>query len=1051
MSSAKRHPSTLLRGSTSLSTLRPLAIGVAALVALDPALAQEATETPALAAADAQPVASDDLASATGGGEAAAQEEIVVTGSLFRRTNTETPSPVTVLSSETLQQRGINTVSDAVQSLAANNAGTIPQGWNGGGNNFALGATAVSLRGLSSAYTLTVFDGLRAPNYPLSDDGRRSFVDLNTIPEAIVDRIEVLRDGASSTYGADAVAGVVNVITKKEITGLHINASAGISQRGNAGEQRVDVTLGHGDLADQGFNFYVNGTYQHNDALYARDLDAPFNSADLSGFCGVANGEGTAAAGAETCLANNVVNGIQHDGTFRGQGSTTVPFVRAYLAPAAGADPLLGSTTAVAGSRYQILNPAAGCGSLQAITLSGAQLTNTAGNNGANASALQCQQDLVHDYLQILPKIDRFGLSLRGTARIGDDAEAYVMANFFQTDTRATSSNANWTSANGFRTAAGGTQVSLNSLALPVYVCAARVNCATAADRRLNPNNPFAAQGQVARLAFRLPWQYENEVRTRTYRAAAGITGSFGDDWRYNVDLVGAHIDLRRTSNGYVFAQHLLDVVADGSFNFLDPLANSQATLDYLMPENRNTSTSDTYQAQASLAHSFLELPGGPLQVAVGAAIRYEALDAPSGNAPNNDHPLQRYVGINAVGAKGHRYVESAYFEVDAPILDQLEVNLSGRYDHYSSGQSNFSPKIGAKLTPIPQLALRGTYSQGFRIPSFNEAYGLPTTGYVAHTVTNATNGGAAYLAAHNNNGYAAGAYSYGLTATGNPNLDPERSRNFTAGLILQPVPWMSLTLDYFNIKVKDLITGADYSEVIDAYYGNNGVVNIPGITVVPGAPDPAFPNALPQIGFIQYSYQNADWQKTSGLDFSAEARIPLGSGMRLRSTLEASYLINFSKSVAGQVQRYDGTLSPCDVTSCSGAPKWRGSWQNTLDFGPATLSATAYYTSGYSEASVDYGGDPEDCLASLGASVPPYLDGATPFMCRQKSFVTVDMSGSVKVSDGLTLYANLLNVFDKKASLDLGGAYGIYGYNPAWHQSGAIGRYFRFGARLSF
>ncbi len=96
--------------------------------------------------------------------------------------------------------------------------------------------------------TLTIFDGLRMAPYPLADDGHRNFVDLNTIPAAIVDRIEVLKDGASSTYGADAIAGVVNVIMKKEVTGIHLNASAGISDRGDGAEQRIDATVGYGSL-----------------------------------------------------------------------------------------------------------------------------------------------------------------------------------------------------------------------------------------------------------------------------------------------------------------------------------------------------------------------------------------------------------------------------------------------------------------------------------------------------------------------------------------------------------------------------------------------------------------------------------------------------------------------------------------------------------------------------------------------------------------------------------------------------------------------------------
>src|SRR5690606_16856640 len=145
--------------------------------------------------------------------------------------------------------------------LSANGAGTIAQGWNTG-FNFASGANAPALRGLTVQATLSISDGLRMAPYPLADDGQRNFVDLNTIPNAVVERIEVLRDGASSTYGADAIAGVINVITKKAIPGLPLGGSVGISQRGDAGERRADVTWGYGDLADQGFNFYVSGEYQ---------------------------------------------------------------------------------------------------------------------------------------------------------------------------------------------------------------------------------------------------------------------------------------------------------------------------------------------------------------------------------------------------------------------------------------------------------------------------------------------------------------------------------------------------------------------------------------------------------------------------------------------------------------------------------------------------------------------------------------------------------------------------------------------------------------------
>src|SRR5947209_7969149 len=210
------------------------------------------------------------------------EQAIVITGTVSRQT--QTASPVTVVSASNLQDRGITSVADAVQTLSANNAGTDPTSWSAFG--FATGASAPSLRGFNDAYTITLFDGLRSAYYPLADDGYRNFVDINTIPESIVDRIEVLQDGASANYGADAVAGVVNVIIKKEIRGIHGNASYGFSQKGDAKEKRFDLTLGYGSLADQGFNVYINGEYQKNDPLFLNQRGYPFNTADRSGICG---------------------------------------------------------------------------------------------------------------------------------------------------------------------------------------------------------------------------------------------------------------------------------------------------------------------------------------------------------------------------------------------------------------------------------------------------------------------------------------------------------------------------------------------------------------------------------------------------------------------------------------------------------------------------------------------------------------------------------------------------------------------------------------------
>src|ERR1700731_3827290 len=156
--------------------------------------------------------------------------EIVVTGSLIKRTDTETPSPVQIISADDIKNSGYTNVSDVLRTLSANGSGTLNQGF---GQAFAAGASGIALRGLSVGDTLTLIDGQRMVSYPLSDDGERSFVDVTAIPINAVEGIDVVKDGASALYGADAIAGVVNVKLKKSYVGSEFTMEAGTSQFGD--------------------------------------------------------------------------------------------------------------------------------------------------------------------------------------------------------------------------------------------------------------------------------------------------------------------------------------------------------------------------------------------------------------------------------------------------------------------------------------------------------------------------------------------------------------------------------------------------------------------------------------------------------------------------------------------------------------------------------------------------------------------------------------------------------------------------------------------------
>ncbi len=939
-------------------------------------------------------------------------DEIVVTGSMFR-TSSATPSPVTTLTSENLDQRGINTVQDAIQQLSSNNGPALTNSFTANGA-FAGGASAISLRGLSTSSTLVLFDGLRAAYYPLADDGSRNFVDLNTIPDDIIDRIEVLRDGASSSYGADAIAGVVNIITKRKFNGISGRAEAGISEDGVAANQRLTLTAGTGDLDEKGYNAYISGMYFKSDAVYNKDLPGVYATDDLRGIGG----------------PNNVLNGVQPNGNINGFSVGTTPYVRAGTS-----------------GRYQLLNPAAGCFAGNAVTPSAASLAASATIPLTNV----CQEDLTNNYGAVSPNIERFGGSARFTAKIGDSSEAYLAVNFQQNTSSylGATGTIRGSAPTGilfpqFSTASGAANFAAGSsiLALPVYVCAARVNC-TAANGRLNPNNPFAAQGQTAQLLARNPQRLENETRSRVYRAAFGISGTVLDSWDYKFDATAMHTDLRRKQNGYVYIQHLLDVIADGSFNFVNPSLNSQAVRDYLTPENITDASSDLYQAQLSVSKELFQLPGGPLQLGLGGSVFYEAVDAPSAN-PDNNGPAQRYFTINAFGTKGDRTVTSAFFELNAPIVTQFEVNVSGRYDRYSSGQDNFSPKIGAKFTPIRQIAIRGTYSKGFRIPSFAEANALPTTGYVSQTTANIP---AAFRAQYGATcgttptscpGYLT-AYSIGQTTLASPNLEPEKSRSFTGGVVFEPIRNVSFTVDYYNIRKTGAITSPSSAPAIAAYYAGTAIPA--GFNVIADAPDVNNPTARPRIAFVESQLVNSDTIKSEGIDFGANGRFALGP-INWTTNLDASLILELSTTFQdGTKEKYVDTLGNFNLTAGNGTFRWKGNWQNTFEYNDISLTGTVNYTSGYDLSAMDQGNDYRDC----GLAPDPAYTG-----CRVKSYITVDSNVSFRINDKFTFYVNALNVFDRRPPLDPV-TYGAHLYNAVQGGNGIYGRAYRAGARFSF
>jgi iron complex outermembrane receptor protein len=959
--------------------------------------------------------------------------DVVVTGSLLRRTNTETPSPVTVLTADSLAKAGITTAADAIRSISADSAGSIGTGFQTG---FSAGGSAVSLRGLGVSSTLVLIDGLRSTNFPINDDGHNAYVDLNSIPFSLIDRIEVLKDGASSTYGADAIGGVVNLILKKQFKGIEGTVEAGVAERGDASRYRGNLTVGVGDYEVQGWNAYLNGEYQRDGRVSNHSRGFPYNTQDLSSIGGNDNNAS--------------------------DGSLTTNTPTAYVVRTTQSDPnnpLSGGTTLIPdglqanGSPYSNYT-ALGLGNC-------ARDTFTLTTGGARGTG--CKYDLTDLYRQIQPKQERYSANGRIGVRLGDDTEGYITGSFSRSYVSITSA---FPSAIRQTQPFGGSPLVATSnpgVVLPVYICAAGNNCATAADGRLNPNNPFASTGASARIYYLFGDIAGGSERTNdVYRGSAGLTGKFGEAWDWRVEGVAARDNLEITQHGLINIAALRTAINTGSYNFVNPSQNSQAVRDALAPDRTTPSHSSLYSLDASVAGELAQLAGGPLQLAVGGQIRREKLEN------NNQNAALDTYGLTTSSAFGQHTVWAAYGELDVPVATVLDVNLSGRYDHYSEGYGRFSPKVGVKFTPIRELAFRGTYSQGFRAPTFAEAG--PRSQYAGFVTTTPPAG---FVAQHGgtaaNNPYNL-QYSVGRGFAGNPDLKPEKSRSFTAGAIFQPVRWFSATIDYYNVKKTDLIVAGplggqaitNYFTGATGTFANAAAGQAAGCAAVaatgPGyscnlvdAVDPLFPNAAPRVLIVNAPFVNVNADKTEGLDFSATVSAPIGGDAKFTSRVEATYIIRYDRFTSAGVQKFAGTLGPYDLSSGNGTPRIRGNWQNTLDLGDYSISATAYYVGKIKEVSTDQ---------QPGLPTRPYSTACTQNLyptanlnnfCYVKRFINVDVNQSIKVNDQFTFFVNVLNIFDAKAPVAPAAYASAPNFLTTWHYAGLIGRQFRAGASFRF
>jgi iron complex outermembrane recepter protein len=907
-------------------------------------------------------------------------QTITVTGSALPRVDTETPSPVTVISAQQIARSGYTTISDVVRSISADNSGSIPNAFT---NGFAAGASGVALRGLTVNSTVVLIDGHRAASYPVSDDGERSFVDLNTIPLAAVERIEVLKDGASSLYGADAIAGVVNIILKPGYQGVEGTADIGNSQHGGGFTKKATFLAGGGDLDTDHYNAYFSAQYEMDNPIYNRTRDYPFNTKDLSGIGGPNGNWGNPT-------------------TFNG---STVGAV-APGTVAAGANPLTGATQV---GPWQPLGACTG----------GMNLVNTPNLGNVPGVSSYCQQNQVSQYGEVQPQMEQGGLYGRATFKINDTTKAYLSVSYMESKMWAQNA------PNQIQTS---TPNNTNNIALPPILTTGP-NAG-----QLNPNDPYAAKGEYALINYAFgDIPQDNTYNNHNARVVGDISGVVGE-WNYDAAVVLNHDWLDTQQSGFLNYNALVNAITSGSYNFINPSANSAAELAALSPGLSKQSTSDMDSLDLSANRELFDLPGGAAGLAVGAQFRYEAQNDPALN------PDDLYQSLGVAQTKGNRNVSGAYAEFDMPLLESLELDASGRFDHYSDVGNNFAPKIGFKWKPLDWVAVRGTYSKGFRAPSFAENGSSSSEGFVGLNPSTYTS----WVQSHNSSAYATVPYNLAEYTVANPNIKPEKATNFTFGVVVQPTSWLNASVDYYDIKKSNVITGPNFGQAINNYFAT-GQTGIAGVSVIPDVADPAAPNALPRPAEFIGEYINANSLKTDGLDIDLQGHWDFGS-IHYISELQGTQIFNWRMVLpGGEVESFAGTQGPYNLSSGAGTPRTKGSWSNTIEYGPLTVTGTIYYTSGYSETAEDVGVGPGSCLAFNGAGTE-FL----PSNCYVGSFTDVDLTGSYAINSHVSITASIMNLLDRQPPFDPAN-YAAVNYNPTYSFSGIVGRFYNLGVKVKF
>ncbi|MFT3976958.1 MAG: TonB-dependent receptor [Sphingomonas bacterium] len=965
------------------SALGVLALGIA--VSATPALAQEGATEPA---------------------------EVVVTGSRIARPDLENASPVNVITAKDIQLRQPSTAEELLRDMPGLRPNIGP-----GVNNGSSGAATLDLRGIGANRTLVLLDGRRV--VPFGLDG---LTDTNNIPLALVERVDTLTGGASSTYGADAVAGVVNFITKRDFKGINAGVNYRISERGDSARLNADVTVG-ASFDDGRGNVVLSVGYTKSDPLLttARKIgEYPISSAD-GGFSGAAAAQ------------------------------VTIFSVK-------GGNKAIGLADSAWGA---VVNPTTGY-------LQSAVASDTYNSN-------------LGTYFQT--PMDRVNIYASGHYEITDGVEFYSTGMFTRSTVRlqlapsGTFSNTYYLPLNNPYLPDGVRSQLCTAAGIGAAACTTASQVVGGPGTAGYTEIPVIAQRRFTEMGPR-----GNPIEFRMFQVVGGFRGSITDSLKYDVSAQygeTAQTATREHWGSFSKVQQALRAYRNGSGQYVcADASNGCVPLNLFGPNGSITQDQVNFIDLSSIVNRKIQqtvvtgsitgdlftVPLADHKVAFAVGAEYRRLSARS----NPDGPAQVQGEVLGTGARtppdfGEYSVKEIFGEIKIPLVEdkpffyRLSAEAGIRYSDYTTTHGSTTWKAGGTWEPYQGYKFRGTYQVAVRSPNISELYQSPVQSLGNLTkdpCQGAVTGGLANLCAQTGGGSNVGSIpaptsgQINTTTSGNRDLNVERARTYTLGVALTPsfLPGFSLTADYFHIKIRDAITQPAQADILNGCY--SAALN-PSFTynafcqLIKRNPLTGSLNGAGETPGVILTYSNLGVIETAGWDFGLNQRIRVDN-LGINAPGQISFAFNATLQNYYRFQANPNSVNR-DCTgyySASGCtnPRSQWRWTSRLGYGTDNFDLSLMWTH-------------VGAVSIEPAPNGPATDSVLPAFRHIPAYNYFDLAARVNATEHLELSLTVNNLFDKQPPL-VGNGVGGTTYNggntfPTIYDP--IGRSFTIGARMKF